>query len=70
MRDQGASWTTEDQGPGEWEQVSDRGASDQGGASDRGVGVWERVVWEEGIGERVISEQANLGASDRRVIKM
>ena len=41
-----------------------------GVVSDQGVSIAEREFGEQGIGERVISEQANLGTSDREVIKI
>ena len=34
------------------------------------VSVAERAIREQGIGERVIGEQENLGASDRGVIEI
>ena len=40
-----------------------------GGKRDRGVRVAERAIREQGIGERVIVERANLGASDWGVIE-
>ena len=41
-----------------------------GGKSDRRVSVVEQAILEQGIGERVIGERANLGESDRGVIEI
>ena len=40
-----------------------------GGNSDTGVSVAERAIGEQGVGDRVIGEQENFGASDQGVIE-
>ena len=45
------------------------GSERSGEGSDQGVIVLERAIREQGIGEQVIGEQENLGASYRGVIE-